>query len=322
MKVVFLGATKFSEEMLKTLVENQIDIKAVFSIPQNFEIKMKGDTTSQKFQNSNYSDIHSIATSHNISSYFVKGGQENLSSFEQVIAEIDPDVILVLGWYYIVPRKIRQLARLGTFGIHASLLPAYAGGSPLVWALINGEEKTGLTMFKIEDGVDDGDILAQDEVAIDFQDDIKTLYDKVIDSAKVMLVREMNNLRNNKAQFIVQDKTKIHPLPIRKPDDGIIDWNKSGLELYNFVRAQTKPYPCAFSFHEGRKIKFISVLPVEASGAEKIVPGTAVFVEDNFLIRAGNSFIKPLKIEIDDQTYSFNEYFNDLKTTHIKFENN
>lgn len=308
-KVVFLGATKFSEEMLNALLDGGIQVQAVFSIPQNFEIKKRGAEKSEKYQNSNYSDIQSIAINNEIPCYIVSGGEESLSKYEQVISDIQPDLILVLGWYYIVPRKIRNLAKIGTFGIHASMLPSYAGGSPLVWALINGERKTGITMFKIEDGVDDGDILAQTELEISKQDTIKTLYDKVTVLAKKMLVTEIKNLDSGTANFIQQDKSKIKPLPIRTPADGLIDWHKSNEEIYNFVRAQTKPYPCAFSFLNGEKIKFVSVTEIKAEHHLDLPVGTVLKNGEDYLIKTGQGFLLPQEIEVNEQVVNFKELF-------------
>lgn len=321
MKIVFLGATKFSEEMLIELINNDFDIQAVFSIPNTFSLKKKVEKESKGYTNSNYADIESLAEENGIKNYIVSGDDQTLASYYDIIEKLEPDVILVLGWYYIVPKKIRKLAKIGTFGIHASMLPEYAGGSPLVWAIINGEERTGITMFKIEDGVDDGDILAQKELAIDFKDTIATLYGKVTDLSKKLLVSELNKLKQGKCTFIKQNKDLIHPFPIRTEADGLIEWKKKSLEIYNFVRAQTKPYPCAFSYFESRKVKFISVEPILEESLEVVAECGEVFLyQDQLLIKTGNFSIHPLEIEIEGVIYSFDEYFRNVKTEKIIFK--
>lgn len=322
MKVVFLGATKFSEEMLKVLLANKISIEAVFSIPQSFELKKKGEVSSAKYQNSNYSDIETMAKNNGIPCYLVSGGDQTLASYREVIEKIQPDVILVLGWYYIVPKSIRSLARLGTFGIHASLLPDYAGGSPLVWALINGEKKTGISMFQIEDGIDDGDLLAQQEITIADDDTIGTLYAKVIEASKDMLAREMKNLSEGKVNFTKQNKELIKPLPIRTEQDGLIDWNKSDAEIYNFVRAQTKPYPCAFSFLDAEKIKFISVSKEKLEDKySSLENGSVVSTSQGFVVKAKDGAIKPREVEIAGEIYLFSEYFKNKNINEKCFKN-
>ena len=168
MKIIFLGCTKFSEQMLLCLLTHAFNIKAVFTIPKEFHLKKKGQDESQHYNNSNYSDLGKIADDYEIDCYNVDTKQgRNLISYSNIMKEIQPDVILVLGWYYLVPKIIREIAKVGTFGIHASLLPEYAGGSPLVWAIINGEKETGVTTFKLEEKVDTGNIYLQETIKIE-----------------------------------------------------------------------------------------------------------------------------------------------------------
>ncbi|MBU5613374.1 methionyl-tRNA formyltransferase [Geomonas azotofigens] len=309
MRIIFLGATKFSEQMLQHLLEGGFEVSAVFMIPQSFDLKKKGESTASSYQNSNYADIESVAAEHDIPCYAVDSRDgRRLDAYRETIRALQADVIMVLGWYYMVPRSIRDLARLGAYGIHASLLPRYAGGSPLVWALINGEQTTGITMFKFEDGVDDGDILAQKEIPIDPDDDIATLYGKVTEASKAMLAEQLVLMAEGRHVLTPQDASKIVPFPIRTPDDGLMDWNKAALELYNFVRAQTKPYPCAFSFLGGTRVKFVSIqrpgeLPTSAART-----GEVVRLGSRCYVKASDGLVLPLVVEVDGRELSFDEY--------------
>jgi methionyl-tRNA formyltransferase len=250
MKIVFLGATKFSEDILLYLLENKISIDLLFTIPREFNISY----SKEKVVNYNFSDIISIAKQYNINCYEIEskeGGR--ITDYYDNIKALDPDVILVMGWYYMVPKKIRDLAKLGTWGIHASLLPDYAGGAPLVWAIIEGQKKTGVTLFKLDDGVDDGDIIEQAEIEIKQDDTIKEVYEEATRVSKVILLHALKNI--DKIKFIPQDKSKIKVYPQRKPDDGQIDLNMPGQKMYDFIRAQTPPYPGAFiKTIDGKKI--------------------------------------------------------------------
>jgi methionyl-tRNA formyltransferase len=114
----------------------------------------------------------------------------------------------------------------------------------LVWAIINGEEETGVTLFRLSDGVDDGDIIAQASFAIKHQDTIKDVYNKATTASKSLLIKALSDVDN--LRFSPQDKSKIKVYPQRKPEDGEIDFTKSGIEIYNFIRAQSTPYPGAF----------------------------------------------------------------------------
>lgn len=285
-----MGATRFSEEMLLHLMQNDLNIQAIFTLPERFNISYSAD----KLKNYNYADLSYIAHDHSTPLYTVDSVPgKKTADYYSVIHDLSPDIILVLGWYYMVPGKIRALAKKGAWGIHASLLPKYAGGAPLVWAMINGEKETGVTLFRFDDGVDDGDIIAQKAFPIDFTDTIREVYGKATEASKYILdnsLRDIDNIR-----FIPQDKTKVEVYPQRKPEDGLIDWNKSTLETYNFIRAQTRPYPGAYCFYKGNKLTVWDANIHQSGDYTKSGHGTVVDVnnEDGYIIIAtGDGYIK------------------------------
>ena len=152
-----------------------------------------------------------------------------------------------------IPQSIRELVKYGAWGIHASLLPNYAGGAPLSWAIINGEKETGITLFRMEDGVDDGDIIAQKSFTIEYEDAIKEVYEKATIASKDILKNVLTNIKDIKP--IPQNKVEIEIYPQRSPKDGKIDLTKSSEEIYNFIRAQSSPYPGAFiTTSDGKKL--------------------------------------------------------------------
>lgn len=238
----FFGATNYSKELLLFLLENDIVPKVIFSIPQEFNISY----SDKKVKNTNYADLKKIALKYDILYHEVDSVDgKKTKDYEPIIKELNLDLILVLGWYYMLPKSTRELTKYGAWGIHASLLPNYAGGAPLNWAIINGEKETGVTLFRMEDGVDDGDIIAQKSFSIEYEDTIKEVYKKATIASKGILLEVLlENIENIK--FISQDKSKIKVFPQRKPDDGEIDLTKTSEEIYNFVRAQSNPYPGAF----------------------------------------------------------------------------
>jgi methionyl-tRNA formyltransferase len=251
MNYVFFGATKFSEEILTSLIKEGFKPSSIFTIAQEFKISY----SEEKVKNYNFSDLGQIAEQLGVPCYLIDSGESGMKTIDyfDIIKNINPDVILVMGWYYMVPTKIRNLALYGAWGIHASLLPNYAGGAPLVWAIINGESKTGATLFQLGDGVDDGDIIDQVEVEIEHEDTIKEVYSKITLVSKKMLSNAFHN--PDKIRFKKQDKDRIRVFPQRKPDDGELDLTKPAMELYNFIRAQSAPYPGAFiRTCDGKKI--------------------------------------------------------------------
>jgi methionyl-tRNA formyltransferase len=171
------------------------------------------------------------------------------------LGSLRPDIIIVVGWYYILPRSLRELAPLGAAGLHASLLPKYRGGAPLVWATINGEAETGVTFFHFADGVDDGDIIGQARFAIDLEDDITSLLAKASHASIRLLSEYVPLLAAGTAPRIVQDHTQATSVPQRKPEDGQINWHQlSARQAFDWVRAQTRPYPGAFTFLGDEKV--------------------------------------------------------------------
>ena len=250
MKIVFLGATRFSAEIIEYLLLKRTRIACIFAIPEKFRISYSG----KKVKNFNYADLSGIAKRYKIRFYPVDSATgKRISDYSDVIKNIRPDVIIAAGWYYMVPKKIRDLAKYGAWGIHASLLPRYAGGAPLVWAIINGEKRTGVTLFQLDDGVDDGDIISQKHFSIGFKDTIKEVYEKAAVISKNILVKALKNVSRLKPK--PQDRKNIKIYPQRTPEDGRIDLNRTALEIYNFIRAQSFPYPGAFiTAGDGKKV--------------------------------------------------------------------
>jgi methionyl-tRNA formyltransferase len=250
MKAVFFGATTFSKAILLHLLENGITVSAVFTIPEEFTISY----SEGKVKNYNYTNLQQVAAAHSIPCYEIESvAGKKTTDYYNLLCELAPDVILVMGWYYMVPKKIREIAKHGAWGIHASLLPKYAGGAPLVWAIINGETETGVSLFKLDDGVDDGDIVVQQSIKIDYTDTIKEVYEKATIASKKILVHALQNI--DTIQPTPQDKSKIEVYPQRSPADGEIDLSWPAEKIYNFIRAQAPPYPGAFiKTVDGKKI--------------------------------------------------------------------
>lgn len=175
-------------------------------------------------------------------------------SYLQHLTRWKPDLLLILGWYFIIPREARESAPLGCVGIHASLLPKYRGGAPIPWAIINGETTTGVTLFYIVGGIDNGDIITQSNFAIEEADTCATVYEKATQASILVLREYLPRIAAGTAPRIPQDPSQATYFPLRKPEDGLIDWSWDAKRIHNFIRAQTRPYPGAFTYIEGKKV--------------------------------------------------------------------
>jgi methionyl-tRNA formyltransferase len=196
------------------------------------------------------------------------------------VAALDPELVFVVGWSQLVREPFIALAREGVFGMHPTLLPRHRGRAPIPWAILSGLARTGVTLFEIADATaDSGAIVGQAVVDIGPDETATTLFEKITD-AHVRLVREcFPQLIAGIAPRIPQDPSRASSWHKRTPADGIIDWETRAPYLYDWVRAQTRPYPGAFTWLGGEKVVVWSARPVELS--ETAAAGTVVEVGAN-----------------------------------------
>ncbi|MEA3314785.1 MAG: methionyl-tRNA formyltransferase [Campylobacterota bacterium] len=237
MKIVFIGAVGIGYEILKSIYTTRYDVDTVFTLP--FEMK---DSTS------GFIDFKPLAKSHN--SNLIRVKDINEQKYIDKIKEINPNLIIVCGWQRLVCKEILDIPTLGTIGFHSSLLPKYRGRAPVNWAIIMGEKETGITMFYLTADADDGDIIAQTSFPILFNDDCNTIYKKSALAGAEVIKEYLPKFENNTIQRIHNPSASFPSYPKRTPKDGLIDFNRSALDIYNFVRALTKPYPGAYYYDD------------------------------------------------------------------------
>jgi methionyl-tRNA formyltransferase len=203
----------------------------------------------------------------------------DVNSEESIAAvrELEPDLVFVVGWSQLVRDPFIALAREGVFGMHPTLLPRHRGRAPIPWTILNGLARTGVTLFEIvEAAPDSGSIVGQVTVDVARDETATTLFAR-IGQAHVELTRELvPQLLARTAPRIPQDPTRASSWPKRAPADGIIDWETRASYLYDWVRAQTRPYPGAFTFLGDEKVIVWGVRPVEL--ADSAPAGTIVDV--------------------------------------------
>ena len=180
----------------------------------------------------------------------------NMKDVEEYIKlnDIKYDIFFEVGWSYLIPKTIFSIASLGAYGFHPSLLPQ-GKGTGLIGGVINGYDKWGASLFKLEEDFDNGEVVGHAHFTININDDIKTLYDKAEDSYISLFHNLIQPILDKK---IVQIENKMieSRYPRRVPDDGEINWSRSNtsLKLYNFIRAQSHPYPGAFTHLNNKKL--------------------------------------------------------------------
>lgn len=248
MKIVFFGASTLGYSCCEVLLEGGYEIAAIFTIPREFNISY---SPGRPVNNVLYIDFKPLGDKFKIPVFEIN---QNIKDYVEKLEEIEPDFLLAIGWYYMIPQRIINLAKKGAAGIHASLLPKGRGNAPLVWALINGDRVTGITFFYFSDGVDNGPIIGQREILIDENETIKTLLEKVELESKSLLLEYIPLISAGTIIPVIQNEAAASYYPKRSPDDGLINWKLTSDEISRFIRAQTRPYPGAFTIIEDKKI--------------------------------------------------------------------
>ncbi len=277
--MVFIGCVKEGKEVLLELLEQPCEVAAIFT----FDDEMAGKTSGSV----NFDDV---AGRHAIPLYRVRS--TNTPEIVHQIRELAPDVIFVIGWTRLVSDEILAIPPLGCVGMHASLLPRYRGRAPVNWAIINNESETGNSAILLDAGVDTGKVLAQRRFPITLADSCKTVYDKVAESGRDMVRELVPHLLRGQLPCVEQDESQATVMPKRTPEDGIIDWGKPALELFNWIRALTRPYPGAFSYYDGKRLfiweaRIVHDTDWQRDRAIRKAPGTVISTEDGIIVAAG-----------------------------------
>jgi methionyl-tRNA formyltransferase len=239
----------------------------------------------------------------------VFAGNPRNGKAEAFIKEFEVDVILSINYLFIVERDIIDLAKKYAINLHGSLLPKYRGRTPHVWAIINNEKETGITAHLIAEGCDEGDIVFQERIAINDSDTGASLLEKFNDRYPVIISKVIDMIENDTIRPAKQNDKNATYFGKRAPVDGEINWNWQKEQINNWIRAQARPYPGAFTFYDNKKI-IVHKIEYDNTGfhqndengkilnAEQVIvktPNGAVRLvdfekENNIIFKTGNLF--------------------------------
>ena len=245
LRIVFMGTPEFAVASLKRLVEEGYNIVAVVTTP---------DKPAGRGQKLHESDVKVAARELGLP--ILQPEKLRDPEFVEAMQELKPDLGIVIA-FRMLPEVIWAMPRLGTFNLHASLLPQYRGAAPINWAIINGEKETGITTFLLNHEIDKGAIIAQHTEPILAEDNIGTMYDKLMTKGCDLVVNTVEKIASGDFTAIEQmhiDEATLKPAPKIFKDDCRIDWSWEGERIVNFVRGLS-PYPAAWSpmFVEGEE---------------------------------------------------------------------
>ena len=280
MKVIFIGVVEFSAKALEKLIKLNVDIVGVVT-KKNSQV------------NSDFIDLSSIARENNISYLYMDS--INDKNVVEWIKYKNPDFIFCFGLSQIIKKEILNIAPV--IGYHPAKLPQNRGRHPLIWALVLGLEKSASTFFFMDEGADSGDILSQKEFEIKYEDDAKSLYEKVTNIALKQIEEFILQLQNKTYRRIKQDHSKANYWRKRTFKDGIIDFRMNSYAIYNLVRGLTKPYIGASIIYNDMEIKIWKVKE-EKYDLKNIEPGKILEIKNNtILVKCYNGAIRILEHE-------------------------
>ena len=240
-RIVFMGTASFSLAVLKMLIEEKYNIVGVVSQPDRYVGRKKVLTMP---------DVKVEALKHDIPVIQPTKIKEDY----QEIIDLNPDLIITAAYGQIVPQAVLDAPRLGCVNVHASLLPKYRGGAPVHQAIIDGEEKTGVTIMYMVKKMDAGNIISQKETLIGNDETVGTLYDRLSDLGAELLKETLPSILNETNDSISKDEERVTYAPTLSREDERIDWNLSAKQVYNKVRG-TNPWPGSYTTYQGKTVK-------------------------------------------------------------------
>jgi methionyl-tRNA formyltransferase len=245
-KIVFMGTSEFAIPSLEILVGHDYPIVGVVTQPDRPKGRGRGSAPPP---------VKVIAEKHQI----LIAQPESLKNqeFLDYFRNLSPDLVAVAAFGQMLPREIIRAPRMGCVNVHPSLLPKYRGAAPINWALIRGEVKTGVTIMLIDEGMDTGDILTQEEAMIGPEERFGELHDRLAEMGAMLLLKTIDMIIKGKALRTPQDSSLATYAPRLKKEDGLIRWDDDVHKTVNIIRGLS-PAPCAYTLFKGKMLKIFS----------------------------------------------------------------
>jgi len=276
MKVLFMGTPEFAVPCLEQLIKDKFHVVGVVTQPD--KPKGRGHRLAAP-------PVKECALKNDIP-VFQPETLKN-EAFKESLETLQPDIIVVVAYGKILPKYILEYPELGCINVHASLLPKYRGAGPIQWCIINGEKITGVTTMYMNEGLDTGDMILKEEIAIGENETAGELHDRLALLGTRVLHETLALIEKGMAPRIPQSDHEATYAPMLDKSTGLINWNKKAQDIKNLVRGVT-PWPAAYTYYQGKMMKIYSVDVMPGNG--KALPGTIIeHIPDNgLIIQAGD----------------------------------
>ena len=288
MKVIFMGTPDFAVGTLETLIEAGHEV--VLAVTQPDKPKGRG-------KEMQYTPVKECALKHAIPVFQPRRVRE--AECIEELRKYNADIMVVVAFGQILPKEILEMCTYGCVNVHASLLPKYRGSAPIQWAIIDGEEVTGVTTMQMDEGLDTGDMLLKTEIPVEPKETGGSLFDKLAQAGAKLCVETLEALQNGTVTPIPQGETTTAYAKMLDKQLGDINWNKTAVEIERLIRGLT-PWPSAYTNWNEKVMKIwdaeVSDIDVEMEDAK---PGTIVKVEkDAFYVQTGEGLLKVCELQI------------------------
>jgi methionyl-tRNA formyltransferase len=290
LKIIFTGTADFGAPVLERLAGNKENKVMVITQP---------DRPQGRGRKILPTPIKKVALDQGLEVF----QPENINDEESIkrMKEFNPDIILVVAYGQILSNRILNIPRMGCVNIHGSLLPKYRGAAPINRAVINGEKETGITFMFMDEKIDAGDIIFQEKIDISPDETCGELYYRLSVLSAETFSKLLEKIKNGKIERISQDIKEVTFARKMNKEEGKIDWSDKGEKIYNLMRGTT-PYPGAFTYYQGKKLKITGARFLDdyqdETDAISPKPGSVVKIEKNsiFISTGDKGIIRILKL--------------------------
>ena len=296
-KIVFMGTPDFSVPVLRQIIADGYEVVGVVTQPDR-PVGRKRVLTPPP--------VKAEALKHNIP--VLQPEKIRIKEEVEKVLALQPDLVVTAAFGQILPKELLEAPKYGCINVHASLLPELRGGAPIHYALIQGKEKTGITIMYMAEKLDAGDILTQVEVPITEEDNVGTLHVKLSSAGAQLLSETLPKLLENKLEPIIQNEAEATFAYNIKREQEKIDWSKSGEDIYNQIRGMN-PWPVAYTSMDQMVLKIWKAEKLPSKESQP--PGTVTDIQpDGLVVQTGNSTaIKITELQPSGKTKMLSEQF-------------
>ena len=287
MDIVFCGTPQFAVPTLAELVAAGFKVRLVVSQPDRPRGRGMGTAITP---------VKELAVSLGLEVVQPEAIKQN-NDFREQLESVKPAAIVVVAYGRIIPRWMIDLPPLGNINLHASLLPKYRGAAPIQWAIANGENVTGVTTMRIDEGLDTGDVLLQEEIPIGDEDTSVTLAPRMAEIGAGLMVETLRGLESGSVKPRPQDHQRATVARLLKKEDGKIDFARPAPEVYDRLRG-FQPWPGAYTSFRGKNLNLWAARPVVV---DRPIPGGELMLEDErLLVGCGHgSVLEVMELQVE-----------------------